>query len=195
MKSTANQMILCYRFHSHTPSLTLSPHTPSLTLPPSLPPSHSLPPSLPHTPSLTLPPHTPSLTLPPSLPPSPSLPLIPHTDYAPISFEGSGRAEFSLGYSFFYDLALHSDLSTPGLVSERRRRETEPTVLPTEEEVLVVVRISFRPKQSGTGLLLYSETPNSYHILQVGNTYNVLTLLAVIEDSFAVARHTIQDAI
>lgn len=51
------------------------------------------------------------------------------------------------------------------MASERRKRdegEGDP-----EEEVLGEVRVSFRPVETGGGVLLYSRTPTSLHVLMV----------------------------
>ena len=87
-----------------------------------------------------------------------------YTGYAPIKFQGDAKAEISLGYSFFYDLAT-VDTSTGAGPQQRRRRRRRSV---GGEEVLQTVEISFRPVEVRRGILLYSRTQTSIHVLKVG---------------------------
>lgn len=81
--------------------------------------------------------------------------LLP-SGYAPITFTGAETTALILDYSFFFDLLLHGELP-----SSAERRRSEP------DEMMEVVRVSFRPTDLQSGLILYSRTPTSEHTLEV----------------------------
>ena len=98
------------------------------------------------------------------------------TGYAPIRFYGNTRVDFTLDYSFFYDLELQrtqvggvtrEDIDVgPGPGKKRRRRQMAGTDS-EPEETIQSVNISFRPVEVSNGVLLYSRTRSSVHLLKV----------------------------
>lgn len=95
------------------------------------------------------------------------------TGYAPIRFHGNSKVDLTLDYSFFYDLELQTqegDINQPiNTGAGERRRRRRQNVDPDAElgETIQSVNISFRPVEVGNGVLLYSRTRSSVHLLKV----------------------------
>ena len=105
--------------------------------------------------------------------------------YAPIRFKGNSKVDLDLGYSFFYDLQVHSAGSSPGddmggagegfgtgveggqspePGRRKRRRAAEPP------GVQQLVEVSFRMVEVRSGILLYSTTSSSTHLIRVSQS-------------------------
>ena len=113
-----------------------------------------------------------------------------HIGYAPIRFKGYTKVNLNLGYSFFYDVRVSPARDGGGVrtgagngggdqnpAPERRRRGGRRGRREVGEAEQVV-KISFRMVRLRSGILLYSQTSLSSHLIRVSiceHSYRLLS--------------------
>ena len=97
--------------------------------------------------------------------------------YAPIRFKGNTKVNINLGYDFFFDTVVPSmpmggvetgveNDGSQGREPERRRKRRE---VGGAEQGEKVVELTFRMAEVRSGILLYSQTSQSSHLIRVSS--------------------------